>query len=331
MHVEKLKERLNNAQNILILTHQSIDHDAIFGVLMLHHILSRYFSDKNTEIITNEKEWPKFKDWNLYGYEHINNVKRHSEIEFEKYNLIFLVDVSQYDRSLKNFTPAQEILDKTVVIDHHSIENPANFGLIINSSKSSSSEQIFVLFRELLGEKFEIDDRVAYFTQMGIVADTNRFLFNAQISPETYKILAETSAVKKLNLENEYYRMLNNTVNSIYVFNELINQAKFVDDYCYTVLPRKLRKKFVFRDTKGAVGMFLNIFIRTLQGVNWGFVVKPTSKRNIWRVSFRSRTDTKDVSKIAEKLGGGGHINAAAGTVRAKNEKKAVEEILKVL
>lgn len=330
MHNE-FKQKLNDSKNILILTHLGMDHDAVCSVLLLKYILDTHYENKNSTIVTNEKEWPKFKKWNLRGLDEIEHVKKAEEINFIKYDLVLLVDVSQYDRSLKNFKAGDEILNKTVVIDHHTIKAPAKFALTINENRSSSAEQIFVLFRDILGKDFRLDKHISFFTQLGIVADTNRFLFNEQISPETFEIMAQLVKVNKLNLEEKYYRMMNNPPKSVFALEEIIARTKFKDDLVYSYLPKNVLKHFVFRETKAATGMFLSICIRTLVNVNWGFLVKPTAKKNEWRVMLRSRSNTKDVRALAEKLGGGGHINAASATILAKNAKKAVESVLDMI
>ncbi|MCS7104706.1 MAG: DHHA1 domain-containing protein [Thermofilaceae archaeon] len=55
--------------------------------------------------------------------------------------------------------------------------------------------------------------------------------------------------------------------------------------------------------------------------------------RGIWvvRLYLGSSTPSYDVSKIAEKLGGGGHAYAAGATVRALHRRKAFKRILEVI
>ena len=72
-------------------------------------------------------------------------------------------------------------------------------------------------------------------------------------------------------------------------------------------------------------------YLRFIQGVHWGFIVKPDMNfDDIWFVSFRSTKEYQDVKIIAEELGGGGHTYSAGVQMKANSLDKVLDKILKV-
>src|SRR5258708_2441734 len=64
-----------------------------------------------------------------------------------------------------------------------------------------------------------------------------------------------------------------------------------------------------------------------VDGTNFGIVMTEDENNNL-KISFRSRNQNFDISKLAEQFGGGGHKMAAGGIIKDMPFEKAVEKVL---
>ena len=72
-------------------------------------------------------------------------------------------------------------------------------------------------------------------------------------------------------------------------------------------------------------------YLRYIQGVHWGFIIKPDNTyQNNWFVSFRSTKGYQDVKIIAEELGGGGHTYASGVPIQADSLAEVLNRVLSV-
>jgi phosphoesterase RecJ-like protein len=69
-------------------------------------------------------------------------------------------------------------------------------------------------------------------------------------------------------------------------------------------------------------------FLKNVEGVDWAFFVKEKSN-HYYTISFRAQNSNVDVSKIAEKLNGGGHPQASGAVVQGPLDiLEVVERVL---
>ena len=70
-----------------------------------------------------------------------------------------------------------------------------------------------------------------------------------------------------------------------------------------------------------------SLFVRMVENTEFGIVMLEEEPKTL-RVSLRAREKSFDVSKIAEKLGGGGHPGSSGITMRDVNYEEAVEKVV---
>lgn len=325
--IKKLREILINSKNILILAHNDIDADAISSLLLTKTLIETHFENKNIEIYTKEKTWPKFEEFELPNLDCIQNLNEDEHINFEKYDTIFLVDISEFGRRTADIpTNIDDVLSKTIVIDHHLTIPEPKLALEINNNLSSASMQIYLAFKEMLKTDFKLTKDIALLTQIGIMGDTGRFLFT-NTTPETYTLMAELTNVYKVNAEKLEYTQGKISAQGLLVLSHIIQNTRYKNDFLYTYIdPDFISKNNIDeKDMSVGYGKFKFSIMKFIENVNWGFIITEEEK-GLWAISFRSK-DT-DVVKYAKKFDGGGHLYAAGGRIEVQTSDEAIEKIL---
>ena len=186
--VHKVKKSIENAENVVIVTHVGPDGDAMGAALGLWHFLMTE-SISSTVIVPSPP--PNFLMW-MPGAEHILIYKHKSKESDEviaKADLIFVVDFNAANRmnSMADVILASDA--KKIMIDHHL--NPENFANIIISHPeiSSTSELVFRLICRM-GYFNKINLACAECIYTGMMTDTGGFTYNSN-HEEIYTIIYE--------------------------------------------------------------------------------------------------------------------------------------------
>jgi nanoRNase/pAp phosphatase (c-di-AMP/oligoRNAs hydrolase) len=117
-------------------------------------------------------------------------------------------------------------------------------------------------------------------------------------------------------------------LDAIPVIIELLRRINVENDMAYTYINIDDTKKWDRTSISEAVNFIKDNFLRYIQGVHWGFILKPSMREeNNWWISFRSTKGYQEVDKIAEELGGGGHMYAS-GAKLEYSEPKDLEQVL---
>lgn len=325
-----IKQVIQDSKKILILGHNKPDLDSISSSLLVKEILEKHFGNKLIDICVREINWPILENLQLPGYSAIKNLNETDIINFDNYDLIFLVDISDYTDRLPDIpTNIEKTLQKTIVIDHHKTEIKLQPLLNVNDVLCSATLQIYNFFKNLLKESFVTTPNISQLTQMGIVGDTGRFLFTNLITAEVYSAMADLTKVYKLDNEKIDYELSKSSPQSLLVFSHLISNIRYRKDYAYSYVDPKFISEYSI-ELDGLINgyeKFKFIILRYIDNYNWGYVLKPSLKANVWDVSFRSMNDGRAVNKIAESFNGGGHMYAAAAKILASS----YEDVIKII
>ncbi len=323
---KKFKQLIEKSKDILIVTHKSPDMDAFCSMIMIKKFIELGYPKKN--VVMKARQTPTI---NIPCMKEITVVK---EIKEEDEDLIIVTDAGSIAQCLDYAKDnLQDATKPIVVIDHHTETVPDMADTIINEIRSSASEQVFAVFKDMYGKNFKITPDIAQLTQYGIVADTGRFMYDST-TPDTLRIYADAKQVMDIDLEEMTYKFGK--------FPREISPA--VVSYLRTLTIEKdmafmyISEDMILKDglTKQGVNeaqAFLrDRYIRYIQGVHWGFVIKPDfNYPGTWFVSFRSTKGYQDVGIIAKTLGGGGHEYAAASPLKANTGEEALEIVLNVV
>lgn len=305
--LEQIKELILNATKILIITHENPDGDAIGSSLGFMNGLIKL--GKSVDVaVPAVNEMYSF----LPGFELLKK-----EINEEEYDLCIALDSSDLDR-LGTLRQAFEKIEKTIVIDHH-ITNQ-NFGDVnyVNAVASSTCQNIIVILAAL---DVAINKDIATCIYTGILTDTGGFRYNVQSETfefagmlleagidiaKIYRILFDTTTEART-------RLLGRALNTL----EILADGKIAFTYVTAKDFKELGNQD--GDQEGIVN-----YGRDIEGVEVSIFVR--EKDGMRKVSLRSN-EYINVSLIASKYSGGGHVKAA-GFETSKSIEEIKEELV---
>ena len=293
--LDNINEKILSAKSILILTHENPDGDAIGSSLGLYNALKKMEKNSTVYIPVPDKAFSF-----LPGYDQM--VIGENTLNSKDYDLCISLDASDLDR-LGIAKDLFNAIESTLCIDHH-ITNQ-NFADInyVNAVASSTCENIMVV---LAGMGVAIDKDVAECLYTGILTDTGGFRYSC--TPETMEMVA-TIMETGVNTPRIY-----RTVFDITTFNktklsgrcidrmELLENGKIAFTYMLHTDLDELHLEEA--DSEGIVNLGRNI-----DTVEVSIFAKEREDGS-YKISFRSN-EIVDVSIVASKFGGGGHVRAA--------------------
>ena len=317
----EFKKRIKSAKSILILTHKGPDLDAFCSMLATYGFLKDNFSKKEITLLAKQQPTiniPLMKDINIV-----------EKIENQEADLVIVTDASNLSLCLEDGIDTFES-SNIVYLDHHSVEVEAQKIFTINEYRSSATEQVYATFKDMFGKRLRVSKDVAELIQYGIVSDTGRFLYS-MTSSDTFRIFADVKDISPIDMEEftqKNTKFPKETTPAIIKYLESLTIEK---DMAYMYIDREDVDEINIKQ-KGvneAQSFLRDRYIRNIQGVHWGFIIKPDfDKEDSWYVSFRSTKGYQDVSNIAEELGGGGHIYASAVPMTGKSAKEVLDKVL---
>lgn len=322
-YTREFKQKIEKAKNILILTHRSPDIDAFCSMIMMKRFLNKYFPNKEVSMKARQMPGialPRMKEITLSKII-INNSE----------DLIIVTDAGTLDQCLDETVDTfSKDLTKTIFVDHHAETNPEVGSFTINEERSSASEQVYATFRDMFGRRFKIDKDIAELAQYGIVADTGRFLYSTT-TPDSLRIFADAKEVSNADLEEMAYKVSKFPKEANDAMIAYMKTLTIQKDMAYMYMTKEMinENNLVKTGINEAQNFLRDKYIRFIQGVHWGFILKPDfDHEDLWFVSFRSTKGYQEVGNIAQKLGGGGHAYASASPITAKTGEEALKKVL---
>ena len=308
MEMIKFHEMIEGASKIALASHLNPDGDNLGSLSALSKYLKKL--DKDVYTIFDDVMIDDFR----FLFKGVKTVK---SSEIEDIDLFITLDSADLDRIGKDAVELYRRSKKTICIDHHHTNDGyADFN-VVEKNSSSTCEVLFKLLKKEL-----IDEEIATSILTGISTDTGSFKYE-NTSSDTHRIAAELLNFGAKNLDITVNVYQSNPKSKIMLLNEALNRLEFYLEgkIAMIALPKEisLSPDYKKSDSEGIVE-----YIRDIEGVEIAIFLK--EKENEIRVSFRAKSYA-DVSKIASKFNGGGHIMAAGATYYGSLEK-AKDEIL---
>ena len=283
--------KLRAADNILVTAHVNPDGDAIGSTLAMLQILRAM--GKNVAVYIDDKI-PK----NFTVMPFAEEIRQPREDEKFSADLLLILDTSP-DRigKVKNLTDAP-ILN----IDHHITNSGDEGDLYVDANAAATCEIIFQLCKEL---DAEISKNIAVCLYTGLATDTGFFNYS-NTRPSTLRAAADlVEAGVEPNLISEQVEI--RSFRDIQIMSAALQTTKlfYGGKVAGMFIDRELYKQV--ETTEGLIDL-----IRVIDGVEVAFLLTE-KERDVCRVSMRSKG--VEVSSIAKRLGGGGHVRAAGCTI----------------
>jgi bifunctional oligoribonuclease and PAP phosphatase NrnA len=322
--IEKTRSMLAQPGSVVILSHFDPDGDAVGSALGLYHYLVRF--GHQVDIIMPNR-FPDFLKW-LPASGKIcifQNEKKKCRTLIQNAHVIFSLDFNDIDRLEDIETAYNQNNAATYLIDHH--PSPGKFAqcIISDTSVSSTAELLYEFLIEIDATKINNQVAVCLFT--GILTDTGSFSYNCSL-PRTYKVVADllrydinkekiNSAIYD-NYSEERMRLLGHCLN-----NKLTVFKKYHTAIISISKEELQRYNFKIGDTEGFVNIPLSI-----AGIVFSALF--VEKDGHIKISFRSKGKFKANAFARSYFNGGGHNNAAGGSIELSMEK-AIEKFIELL
>ncbi len=304
---KKAWEKIEKSKNIILAAHINPDGDALGSSLSLYPILKKM--GKNVKVFNVTKPLPMYLDF-LPGFDKVTNKLP------KNYDLLISFDCGSFDR-----LGIEEKPPFLINIDHH-ISNTKYGDINIIDSKAASSSQ--VVYNMLKANNIEIPSESAVCIYTALVTDTGSFQYESvnekvfEMAAELVKCGVKPDFVAKMLFQRDRLsrlRLLAKAYDTI----ELCCEGKvaFVE-----VTKEMMEITGAIKDDTDTI---VNS-VRAIASVEVACMLREDDDGI--KISLRSK-NYADVSKVAVKYGGGGHIRAAGATINNEFDFEKVKEMLK--
>jgi len=296
MTIDNIKEEIQKSEDIVILTHESPDGDAVGSALAMYLTLKKL--GKTVDVIIPEYA-------SIFNFlPSADEIK--SEGKEEPYDLAISVDVTGINR-LNGFAKYFEDAKVKIQIDHHQVnEMFADYNFVNPASPACAQNLIFII--EQLG--VEIDKEIGTCLLTGIITDTGGFKYEG-VSAETFEFTSWLLA-KGVNVSDVYKRVMQTKTRANFELRKLImDRMEFISDnkiaFTYMTLEDEKNTGAAPGDHEGLVEIG-----RDIEGVEVSIFLREVE--NGYKASLRSN-DYVNVSDCCIAFSGGGHKRAAGCTI----------------
>lgn len=308
---KSLQALLDKRPIITIIPHTSPDGDAIGSTLGLYHFLKNQGHDVQVIAPT---DFPDFLKWMPEADRILIYPDQESRAEqrIADSSLIFTLDFNNLLRAKPLTSFLQKALATFVMIDHH--QQPDTYATITYSDeKASSTCELIYNTIVSLGSQEAINQTIATCLYTGIMTDTGGFRFS-MTSPQTHRVAA-VLLEKGANCAQIASEVLDSySIDRLQLLGTVLDGLTYLKEYktAYMSVSSKILKQFNFR--KGDTEGFVNYGLR-IKEAELAVIFIENEEDNLIKISFRSKT-TLDVNLLARTyFNGGGHINAAGGSM----------------
>ena len=292
--MEKIIEKVKQANSIALFTHCNADLDAYGSVGAMYHYLKS--QGKTVCIFLCEDIKSKF------DFLKLENI--FTEPTDQNFDLAISLDASTLDRLEQNGTFFKKF--DNVLIDHHfGGEKYSSLGYV-DPQAPATCEILFDMFKKI---DIPITSVMATCIYMGIMGDTG-CLMHDNTTSHTLKKVAE---LLELGADRDSVKqvLMSKTLAEVKVYESIIKTLQIDDNIACAVLSKKDKKALGIEEiveTSDISNLLLSI-----EGIKISALIKQSTK-NIWRVSLRAKKGF-DMASFCRKFGGGGHKQAAGYTV----------------
>lgn len=297
----KLLKTIKKYDTIVIARHIGVDPDALCSQLALRDAIKLNFPEKKVIAIGT-------------GSQKFAHIGKLDKLEVVSNALLIVTDTPDTKRvDSVDFSQFSYI----VKIDHHPFVE--NFGglEIINDQASSACEIIMEL---LIQMKFRLNSSIAEMLFMGLVSDSNRFLFDSSTS-HLFSLVSYYLDKYPFELSSCYSKLYLRPLNEVRLEGYISLNMKVTDHGLgYVSITDDIIHKYGV--DSASAGNMINNFNFIKEVLVWVTMTEDL-KNNQIRVSIRSRGP--EINHIAEKYHGGGHKFASG--VRVKTMQEAMNII----
>lgn len=314
-------------KKVVIVSHVNPDGDAIGSSLAFYFFLLKFGLDVKV-IIPND--YPSFLSW-MPGIDQILLYDKNAEEGAKYLNEADLICYLDFNAPARTGLVHNDLCHckrtPRLLIDHHRDADYSQFVRYISEIETSSTSELVAQLIQSQGFDKYLDDNIATSLLVGIMTDTGSFAHSVY-HPETFEICS------KLITPTVNYPLIHNKIYNTFSENRLrllgfciSDRMTILREYntAYIYLSKSDLESFSYQvgDSEGVVNYPLMI-----DDIKMSVLI--TERQGVIRFSFRSKGNFS-VHELAKKhFGGGGHTNAAGGTMDCPINQ-AIEKFISIL
>ena len=296
--IDQILKCIKKSKNIVIVTHENPDGDAVGSSLAMYHALKGL--KKNVDIIIPEYA----KCFNeLPGIDEV--IKESDKV----YDLAISLDAAT-DKLPNVWVKYFREADQRIVIDHHSTNTMFGDINYVDLSAPACAQVVYMLIKHY---RWKITPEIGTCIMAGIITDTGGFQYSG-VSKDTFNIAAELLDVG-VNISKVYKKVFDTKTKSSFELRRIaIDRMEFLEDgkIAFTYVTNEDERK-----VNAGVGDYEGIVSegRSVEGVEVSIFLHEL-KDGEFKISLRSNSYV-NVSDVCIMFGGGGHIRAAGAKMTA--------------
>lgn len=296
--LKKIYSEIKKYDLIYIVRHIGPDPDAISSQIALRDSIKYTFPDK--KVYAFGASVSKFK--------YIGHIDKSIDYDYEN-ALVITLDIPNKSRiDGLNVDKFKHVIK----IDHHPFVE--NFGGIeyIDEKACSTCE---ILLDLINNTRLKMNESIARTLMIGIISDSNRFLFNP-VNENIFFKVGNLVKKYKLNLQDIYSSIYMKPMSEVRLMGYIASNMKVTKNkFAYIILENDIVNSFN-ADSSSASNM-VNDFSNIDEFVVWLFVTYD-AKNDLYKVNIRSRGPV--INEIAAKYNGGGHKFSSGARVKTMSE-----------
>ena len=299
---KKIQNLIKKSSNILLISHRRPDPDTLGSALALNLYLKS--QNKNTVLACIDKPHNDFS-----FLPHINEYV--SKFKSSDFNLVFFLDAGDHKMTKFHITNPELFTKQIPVIniDHHASNDFYGTINIVDTSAASTTVLITELLQKL---KSQITPSIATCLMTGLYSDTGSFMHS-----NTDRRALETAAIlSKKGADIETIRkqiFTGKDIDTLHLWGKALEKTTLTEN---SVAISILSPQDIEESNNAHCGGVVD-YINMVKGSKFAILLKVDKNENI-KGSLRTENEKINLSKLANKFGGGGHRKAAGFFIKRK-------------
>ena len=302
---KKILKEIKKYDSIVIARHIGVDPDAMASQIGLRDTILTTFPEKKVYAVGTGGAKFSF----LGKLDHFDG----------DYSKTLLIVLDTPDRKRVDCSDVEQFAYR-IKIDHHPFMEKFCDIELVDDKASSACE---LVMRMIYDTKLEATKKVMETLYLGLVSDTNRFMFNNSTST-TFDIVSKVIRDYDLDISSLYSPLYMRPLAEMRLFGYMAESMK-VTDYGvgYIEVSDAVLKKY--QVDVASSGNMINNFNYIEEVLVWLAITEDT-KNGIFKINIRSRGPV--INTIAEKYNGGGHkLASGARVTEMADAMKLVSEL----
>lgn len=299
-------KRIKEHDNIVIARHIGPDPDAIASQIALRDAIKLRFPSKNVYAVGTP----------VAKYKYYGKLDKIDENELIN-SLLIVLDCPNIIRiDGVTFDNYKDVIK----IDHHPFEDKMGEIELIDLNATSTCE---IIGEFLYATKFKINNQIAENLFLGIVSDSDRFLFSTT-SAKTFELVHKLIKDTSIDVSELYPKLYLRPLNEVRFQSDITEKLNITENgFAYLKIDKELIEKYGV--DAGTASNLVNNFNNIKEIICWA-LVSYDEKQDLYKVNIRSRGPI--INEIASLYNGGGHPKACGARIKDLSEVDSLIEAL---